>query len=47
MLLAGVVDLYLLVDVVEDAFHLVLQAVQLSGLTLQRPLVLLVILLQL
>lgn len=45
-LLARVVDLDLLVDVVEDGLHLVLQAVQLMSLPLQLPLVLLVVLLQ-
>lgn len=45
-LLARVVDLDLLVDVVEDGLHLVLQAVQLMSFPLQLPLVLLVVLLQ-
>ena len=46
-LLAGVVDLDLLVDVAEDGLHLVLQPVQLTGLALQPLLVLLILLLQL
>lgn len=46
-LLAGVVDLDLFVDVVEDGLHLVLQAVQLMSFPLQLPLVLLIVLLQL
>ena len=46
-LLAGVVDLDLFVDVIEDASHLVLQAIQLPSFSLEPPLVLLVILLQL
>lgn len=46
-LLARVVDLDLLVDVVEDSLHLVLQAVQLMSLPLQLPLVFLIVLLQL
>lgn len=46
-LLACVVDLDLLVDVIEDGFHLVLQAVQLTSFPLQPPLVLLIVFLQL
>lgn len=46
-LLACVVDLDLFVDVVEDAFHLVLQTVQLTSFPLQPPLVRLIVLLQL
>lgn len=46
-LLARVVDLDLLVDVIEDGLHLVLQAVQLMSLPLQLPLVFLIVLLQL
>lgn len=46
-LLACVVDLDLFVDVIEDGFHLVLQAVQLTSFPLQLPLVLLVVFLQL
>lgn len=46
-LLARVVDLDLFVDVIEDGFHLVLQAVQLTSFPLQPPLVLLIVFLQL
>lgn len=46
-LLARVVDLDLLVDVIQNGFHLVLQAVQLTSFYLQLPLVLCIVFLQL
>lgn len=46
-LLACVVDLDLFVDVIEDGFHLVLQAIELTSFPLQLSLVLLIVFLQL